>query len=412
MPAPEAAVARFRLLIYTCAGGDERLRNRDGGPSFLSLVQRGRLLDRALSFAPDAVVANGDQIYWDLRQTGAANAPDRILKETGRFVRNIPVLGTPNEDVLKRVGDVQIARLYGTRFRSVPVFFLQDDHDYFENDDANARMVTFPPDHLMLQLGRATRRMYYPEFLPDEGRPAGLPGASAPDAPPGTGESFGTLRAGNLLELLLYDCRRYLTLAGPNAVVIPREAEDWIKSRLADQRTAHLVQVPSLPPLWSAGKWGDWYSDILDKDGKLTDKVVKPYWQPGWAAQHDRLMLATSQMRGRVPLVIAGDLHALAQGRIHQTSGADLQKNPVNVLLAGPISTGSTGYPSSARGTPPTHSLYVKAEEKLKPVEENGFTIVDFTPDRITAKLFKWRPPQPDQAIDSLEPFHTVEFRR
>lgn len=412
-PAPEARPARMRLLIYTCAGGDERVLDRSGNKQFLSLAARGRLLDRAMTFQPDAVIANGDHIYWDLRQ---GIAPPRyaedVLAQTGRFVRDQPVLGAPNEDVLKRVGQQQIARLYGTRFRSTPVFFLADDHDHFENDDADDRMVTFPPDHLMTQLVRATRRLYYPEFLPDGNRPAGLPGASAPDSPPACGESFGTLRYGRLLEVLLYDCRRFLTLAGPNAVIVPREAEAWIAARLADRALAHMIQLPSMPPAWSAGKWGDWYPDKLGPDGKLTTTIPKPYWQPGWAQQHDRLMQAASANRARRPVVISGDLHALAYGRMMRAGGVDLSANPVDVLLAGPISTGPNGWPSSARGTRPQPGSHVVLEEKLACLEENGFTILDVTEEKMTARLFRWLPAQGEPAIDALQPFAEFDLPR
>jgi hypothetical protein len=102
-----------------------------------------------------------------------------------------------------------------------PVFFMQDDHDYFDNDEATDEIITFPPDHFMLNLARATRQLYYPEYLPDPERPLGLPGASAADRPPGVGETFGTLRFGRLAEILRYSshpdlggaerrvCRRY-----------------------------------------------------------------------------------------------------------------------------------------------------------------------------------------------------------
>ena len=33
---------------------------------FLPTAMRNRLLRRALAFEPDAVVANGDHVYWDL----------------------------------------------------------------------------------------------------------------------------------------------------------------------------------------------------------------------------------------------------------------------------------------------------------------------------------------------------------
>ncbi|MBL8218732.1 MAG: hypothetical protein JNL62_05865, partial [Bryobacterales bacterium] len=77
-PAPGDRVRNFRLMIYTCAGGDERLRTPAGVRNFLPLATRQRLFDRALSFAPDAIVGNGDHIYWDLRQTGA---PPRYTEE-------------------------------------------------------------------------------------------------------------------------------------------------------------------------------------------------------------------------------------------------------------------------------------------------------------------------------------------
>lgn len=412
-PAPDAKPSRLRLLIYTCAGGDERVHDRLGNRQFLSIATRGRLLDRAMTFQPDAVIANGDHIYWDLRQgTAPPRYAEDVLAQTGRFVRDQPVLGTQNEDVLKRVGEQQIAMLYRTRFRSTPVFFLADDHDHFENDDADDKMVTYPPDHLMVQLVRATRRLYYPEFLPDPSRPAGLPGASAPDTPPATGESFGTLRYGRLLEVLLYDCRRFLTLAGPNAVIVPREAENWIAARLADPALAHTIQLPSTPPAWSAGKWGDWYPDKLGPDGKLTTQIPKPYWQPGWMSQHDRLMQAASANRARRPVVIGGDLHALAYGRMMRAGDIGLAANPVDVLLAGPISTGPTGWPSSARGTRPQPGAHVAIDEKLPCREENGFTLLDITEDKMTARLFRWLPAQGEPAIDSLQPFAEFDLPR
>src|SRR5215212_8576912 len=109
--------------------------------------------------------------------------------------------------------------------RSSPVFFLQDDHDYFENDEATNEIVTFPPSWFMLQLARATQQLYYPEFLPDRERPANLPWSSAGDRVSGLSESFGTLRYGRLAEILLYDVRRTLTLAGPSAVFVDPEVE-------------------------------------------------------------------------------------------------------------------------------------------------------------------------------------------
>src|ERR1700691_5256400 len=90
-----------------------------------------------------------------------------------------------------------------------------------------------PPSYFMLQLARATQSMYYPEFLPDAARPLGLPWSSAADRVWGISESFGTLRYGRLAEILLYDIRRTLTMAGPSAVYVDLEVEKWLKARTA-----------------------------------------------------------------------------------------------------------------------------------------------------------------------------------
>ena len=58
-----------------------------------------------------------------------------------------------------------------------------------------------------------------------------------------------------------------------------------------------MVNMPSNPPAWSAGKWMEWYPDILGPDRQLTTAIKKPYWQSGWLAQHDRLMRAISNRR-------------------------------------------------------------------------------------------------------------------
>src|SRR5262245_62393738 len=136
---------------------------------------------------------------------GASPAGERIA---GKFDRSALVLGSDNETVLKRAVEPQLIEVYGTDFRSTPVFFMQDDHDYFDNDEATDEVVTFPPSWFMLQLARTTQSMYYPEYLPDATRPLGLPWSSAGDRAWGVSASFGTLRYGRLAELLLYDVRR------------------------------------------------------------------------------------------------------------------------------------------------------------------------------------------------------------
>ena len=195
-PNPDERPDKFRLLIYTCGGGHEVHK-------FLPTAVRNRLLRRGLSFQPNAVVANGDQVYWDLLAPVGGRVyqtPDAV-KLAGSFDRSAIVLGGDNETVLKRAAGPQIVPVYGTDFRSTPVFFMQDDHDYFDNDEATDEIVTFPPTFFMLQLARATQGMYYPEYLPDVARPLGLPWSSAGDRVWGISESFGTIRYGRLAEI-------------------------------------------------------------------------------------------------------------------------------------------------------------------------------------------------------------------
>ncbi len=412
-PSPDANPERLRILFFTCAGGPESAGIRaDGQPSGnLPTAVRNRLLRRGLSFQPDAAVANGDHVYWDLH--APRTPPDR--RNTTRldsFNRSALVFGDKNETVLKLAAAPQIVPVYGTDFRSTPVFFLQDDHDYFDNDEGTDEIVTFPPVWFQLQLARATQRMYYPEFLPDVARPRNLPWSTA-DNGAEVSESFGTLRFGRLAELLLYDVRRTMTLAGPSAVFISPEVEQWLHARTKATEVTHLVHGPSNPPGWTAGKWGEWYPDILDDGGKLTTARPKPYWQSGWLQQHDRLMQSMSAMDRRAAMIVSGDLHVLAAGRVLRSGALDLRSRPVTTVISGPIGTAPAGWPSAFRGVGATPPAHLDLTEDVSPIEQHGFVLADFLPDRIIVKLFKWDlKTQPPEAIDTLEPFHTLELGR
>jgi hypothetical protein len=408
-PSPNARPESFRVLFYTCAGGPDSDSSGDVlTRGNLPTAIRNRLLRRGLSFQPQAVIANGDHVYWDLHspRVPPARRDNRRLES---FNRSAVVFGNSNEAVLKLAAGPQIVPVYGTDFRSTPMFFLQDDHDYFDNDEAWDEIITFPPPWFQLQLARATQRMYYPEFLPDNTRPRGIPWGSADD---GVSESWGTLRFGRLAEILMYDVRRTLTLAGPSAVFIDPEAERWLLARTATADTTHLVHVPSNPMGWTAGKWGEWYPDVLS-EGKLTVAQQKPYWQTGWLKQHDRLIAGMADMKGRIPITISGDLHAVAIGSILRSGPINLERSPVTAVLAGPIGTSPAGWPSAFRGVGSSPSQYLEVHEEVRPIEQHGFTIADFLPDRIRLRFFKWdlKTQKPD-AIDTLEPFHTTELAR
>ena len=104
-------------------------------------------------------MANGDHIYWDLHTWQGENAgqlshpsvtvselrdaesqlqPVFARIERGRqsnFDFSASVFGASNETAMKAAAGPQIVPVYGSDFRSVPVFFLQDDHDkHWEND--------------------------------------------------------------------------------------------------------------------------------------------------------------------------------------------------------------------------------------------------------------------------------------
>jgi hypothetical protein len=419
MPALDELPSKFRLLIYSCAGGHDLFSAAHTGFEFLPAAVRQKLLLRGLSFAPDALIANGDHVYWDLLAPRAAPklGASKAALEYARFDRNAPILGGANETALLRAAGEQITPLYGTLCRSTPVFFLQDDHDHFDNDEATDEAVTFPPDNFMLQSARATQRLWYPEFLPDPNRSPGLPGSDSPDQssfrPSGLSESFGTLRYGRLAEILLYDVRRTVTLAGPTGVFVAPDVEAWLKARAAAKEVIHLVNVPSNPPGWSAGKWGEWYPDLLGPDGKLSEERPKPYWQRGWLSQHDRLMQSLSAMPGRIPLVISGDLHAIGEGKMLRSGHLNFSGNPVIAVLPGPLGTSNGGWASEFRGVGPKPPQHLDMQEIITPIEENGFLLVDFTPEQITLRYFKWnQKTQPISDIDALQAFHTTELKR
>ena len=65
------------------------------------------------------------------------------------------------------------------------------------------------------------------------------------------------------------------------------------------------------------------------------------------------------------------------------------------------------------RGTPALPSAVLDLEEQVKPIEQHGFIVADFTADKIVLRFFKWDVrTQPVEAIDALKPFHTAELGR
>jgi hypothetical protein len=58
-------------------------------------------------------------------------------------------------------------------------------------------------------------------------------------------------------------------------------------------------------------------------------------------------------------------------------------------------------------------SAILDMDEQVKPIEQHGFTVVDFTPEKIVLRIFKWDvKTQSVDEIDTLQPFHTAELAR
>jgi hypothetical protein len=155
----------------------------------------------------------------------------------------------------------------------------------------------------------------------------------------------------------------------------------------------------------------EWYPDVLGPDRQITTSLPKPYWQSGWMAQHDRLMRAISARRRGVALVVGGDMHATAAGTIERTGSTDLSANPVHVALSGTLGSKGAGFPSGLRATPPKPAGHVDLREEIKPLEENGFMLADFTPEKITLRFFRWSDrTQSEDEIDRLQAFKEIEL--
>ena len=426
-PSPSAQPESVRFLAYTCAGG-----HQESG-FFLPLAVRRRLLRRALSFRPRALIAIGDHIYWDQRTVLYNRSEERgrrsreFYERIGWLDLSLPVLGTSNETSLKAAVGPQIAELYGVMLRSTPSYFVSDDHDYYENDDADPQMVTLPPDRYQVEFARFTRNAFLPEFLPDVERPLAMSGTGAGDREPGISEAFGTFRYGRLAEVLIYDCARYLSLKGIHAGLVPPETERWLHQRTRDQTVSQVFHVPSHPFGWSAGKWREWYPDVADLDDggatvsrigdfagsnfRLTTEREKYFWQEGWLRQHQRLLESLASQSRRAGIVLSGDLHAIGHSVLERSGSLDLSANPVHAVLTGPLGT-LTGWPSAARGTPPLAATGVEHDVRGETFEKNGFALFDATPSEVTVRLFAWKTGEPESAIDDLEPYHTAVIRR
>jgi len=279
----------------------------------------------------------------------------------------------------------------------VPLVFVTDDHDYFENDNGGTWGYSFPPRPFILGLQRRTAAMAYPYAL---GRPKLKGGAL-------TSETVETVQIGKLAELALFDCRRGWDTKTGYGVLFP-DAEAFLIERLRRSRADHYIHVPSNPVGWTAGKIGEWYGDRPPVNTPGDDKA---FWPAGWFDQHQRLIRALSAQRERPAITISGDMHASGAKRLTASGDIDLSANPVEAILAGTIGTG-TSWPSQGRGMFPSTPQKLAGTDVAPTLERNGFTLFDVTPERIEVRQFSWRPPEPIAAIASLQPHATYTIER
>ena len=386
-PDPDSEIESVSIMSFTCAGGPEGFKI-SGKEFFKPLKFRQRVFDEGLSMNPDFAISIGDHIYWDLRgknvpQVGRKNKLIKFFLGSyiglvyGPFNRSERASSSKNEKVLKKIGNEQIASLYGTRFKSTPIFFIPDDHDYFENDDAEEELVTFPADSFSNDIFKKMADLFYPPLL------------DTPDGKPK--RKIGRIRYGNVFEGLMADCAGDMTLGYKNAVLISKQNEEWLLSRIKNSQAQNLAFIPSHPFGYTAGKWREWYPDVVAEEGatgivsnellsatkgSLTTDVRKYLWQEGWFLQHQRLIKSIAKRKGS-RFIFSGDIHAISAASIIKSGDIKL-KNEVKTFLVGSVGSSSAGWPSFARGITADNPKSLVCNSIYKTREENGFTFFKF----------------------------------
>ena len=118
--------------------------------------------------------------------------------------------------------------------------------------------------------------------------------------------------------------------------------------------------VPSHPPGYTAGKWREWYPDVVARagntgvvtnpllgelEGQLSVEAEKFLWQRGWWLQHQRLLASLAQRSG-LRFVLSGDIHAQGAVAIERSGENDFSSDPLVSVLVGPVSTSTGSWPS------------------------------------------------------------------
>ena len=82
----------------------------------------------------------------------------------------------------------------------------------------------------------------------------------------------------------------------------------------------------------------------------------------------------------------SGDIHAVGSNQIIK-SGDYLLRKPILSTLVGPISSSTGTWPSAARGIVANKPEFLDVNEKLKIKEENGFSLINITSQKVKINL-------------------------
>ena len=178
------------------------------------MAARRRLLARGMSFQPDAVIANGDQIYWDMTTAMARVEPkyvrEQIWGRLGSWICRCRCCHPKNLPIFIGICDYQISGLYGTTLR-IHAGVLPDRRSRHVRE---RRVRCHGRDPAAGDLRHARCRADAASLLsgvsPDGNRPAWLPGGDKAWAPSGPASASARCATGTSLETVFYDCRRYV----------------------------------------------------------------------------------------------------------------------------------------------------------------------------------------------------------
>jgi len=410
-PHPDSTVNDLRILKYTCAGGISE--SFFGQEVFLDMEYRRALLKRALQENPRIVIANGDHVYWD-QKTSDKSLLQRLLKFRrdrmyGRLDLSKSMTGEANFETFTNIVDDQITELYGCHLREKSVYFITDDHDLFENDDAieEKGIVSFPPEAYMYDAAFTTSRFYYPEYLSNVGVKKRIMPVNKSNYI--WDFNVGQIRYGGLAHFTLFDAKRNVKL-NKESGLITEESESFINEIVNTEDIIWNFQATSSPFAWTAGKWLEWYPDILDGESLTKDKE-KYLWQKGWWDQHQRLLSAFHK-RKNPSIILQGDLHMASYGMIHRSGDLDFSSNPIPVITTAPLGSGKMGFPSSFRGVGATVPMDMEVKEIYKPVERNGFTVLDINREQVAFDIYTWRLPETMDDIYDMKPSFSSSIKR